>query len=85
MLAQACEKLGRKARDDCKVEAVEEVTSFVNVQALGRQDVHQAPSITDGSTPPLVDNDTCFCEVPQSICILVIAGWISRQRESRQS
>ena len=54
MLAQACEKRGRKAGDDRKVEAVEEkyhfrgigeqvITSFIKLQvagALGGQNVH---------------------------------------------
>ena len=36
------------------------ITSFIKLQVLGarrRQDVHHAPSITDGSTPPFVGND----------------------------
>ena len=71
MLAQACEKRGRNAGDDRKVEPHEEnynfrgiggqvITSFTKLQvpgALGGQDVHYAPSITDGSTPTLVGND----------------------------
>ena len=71
MLAQACEERGRKVGDDRNVEAVEEqyhfrgigekvITSFIKLQvpgALGGQDVHYAPSIADGSTPPLVGND----------------------------
>ena len=71
MLAQACEKRGRKAKDERKFEAVEEIyhflgigeqviTSFIKLQVpgtLGGQDVHYAPSITDGSTPPLIGND----------------------------
>ena len=71
MLAQAGEKQGRERGDDHKVETVEEkyhvrgigeqvIASFIKLQvpgALGRQDVHHAPSITGGSTPPLVGND----------------------------
>ena len=67
MLAQACEKRGRKAGDDRKVEVVEEkhhvrgigeqaITSFIKLEVPG-QDMHYAPSNTDGSTPPLVGND----------------------------
>ena len=71
MLAQACEKRGRKAGDDRKVEAVEEKyhcrgigaqqkTSFIRLQVfrtLGGQNVHHAPSITDGTTAPSDGND----------------------------
>ena len=70
-LAQACEKRGRTAGKDRKNEAVEEqyylrgvgeqvITSFIKLQVLGarrRQNVHHAPSITDGSTPPFVENN----------------------------
>ena len=66
VLAQVCEKRGCKAGDDRKVEAVVQkyhvrgygepvITSFIAFQvpgALGGQDAHNAPSITDGSTPP---------------------------------
>ena len=36
------------------------ITSFIKLQVLGPlrgQDVHYAPNVTDGSTPPLVGND----------------------------
>ena len=70
MVVQACEIRGRKAGDARVVEAVEEkfhfrgigeqvITSFIKLQvlgALGGRDVHHAPSVTDGSTPPLVGN-----------------------------
>ena len=68
-LAQTCLKRGRKARDDRKVVVEkyhlrgigeQRTTSFIKLQVLGglgRQDVHGAPSITVGSTPPLVGND----------------------------
>ena len=69
--AEACEKCGRRAGDDRKVEAVEQkshfrgrgeqvITSFVRLQvsgALGGHDARYAPHITDCSTPPLVGND----------------------------
>ena len=87
MLAQACEKRGRKAGDDRKVEVVEEkynlrgigeqlITSLIKLQvpgALGGQDVHYAPGITDGRTPPLAGRDHLFLQVHESICILVSA------------
>ena len=71
MLAQACEKRGRKAGDDRKVEAVEEKyhcrgigaqqkTSFIRLQVprtLGGQNVHHARNIFDGTTASLVGND----------------------------
>ena len=71
LLTQAREKRGRKAGDARKVEAVEEkhhfrrigeqvITSLIKLQVpgvLGGQIVYYAPSITSGSTPPVVGND----------------------------
>ena len=62
LLAHACERRGRKAGDDRKVEAVEEnhfrgIGEQVITSCIKLQDVHYAPMITDGSTPPLVGND----------------------------
>ena len=99
MLGQASEKGGRKTGDDRKVEAVEEklyvrgigeqvITSLMKLHMpgpLGGQDVHYAPSISDGSTPPLVGSDRLL---PWRSSIHLYPGgrWLEiSSRESRQS
>ena len=53
MLVKACEKRGRKAGDDGKVEAVKEKNHFRGI----REQVITSPRITEGSTSPLAGNE----------------------------
>ena len=76
MLTQACQKRRRKVGDERKAEALEEnchfrgigkqvITSFIKLQvlgALGGQDVHYAPSITDVSKPSVANSQVLLWE-----------------------
>ena len=86
MLAQACEKRGRKAGDDRKVEAVEKK---FHSRGTGEQVIKSMCIMHQKSLIAVrhhrLEIIKLFRGVLQSICILMIAGWRHRQGESRPS
>ena len=92
MLARACDRRARKAGYDRNAEAVERkhhllatgeqvITPCMKLQevgTIGGQDVRYAPTITDGTTPPLVGHDRLL---PRSSSIQQYLGdcWLEIQ------